>query len=66
MDPNFGIARHEFDKKAISAEELKAFLDQVKAVNAQKFCLFFSWCMPNQYAMFESVLLEKGYNTPTR
>jgi hypothetical protein len=64
MDPNFGINRHTFDKKAITADELKTFLEQVKAVNAQKHCLFFSWCMPNQYAMFESVLLEQGYNTP--
>jgi hypothetical protein len=64
MDPNFGIGRHDFDKKAISVEELKGFLDQVKAVNNQGHCLFFSWCMPNQYAMFESVLMDKGYKTP--
>jgi hypothetical protein len=39
-------------------------LTQVKAVNTQDKCFFFSWCMPGQYAMFEKVLLEHGYESP--
>lgn len=64
MDPDFGINRHEFDKMPITEDKLSQFLTQVKAVNTQDHCLFFSWCMPNQFGSFQKVLTANAYANP--